>query len=59
MDIKLIEYPNNVIANDKSVYEVGKSCDEIISIMKNGEMSLIKWFKIVKDDKVIEEIPFT
>lgn len=55
-NIKSISFPNTCQDNECTFFIVGRSCDEIKQIWKNGEMALIAWFQIIKDKKVIAEI---
>ncbi len=56
-NVKGISFPNTVADNDKCFYEVGKNgIEEIRETFKNGEMAAVKWFEIVKDNKIIAEI---
>lgn len=55
-NIKSIAYPNTVADRDKSFYKVGTNCDKIVEINKNGEMALLTWLQVIKDNKVIAEI---
>lgn len=54
--ITQISFPNNTEFENQSIYKIGKGCDEINCIFKNGEMALICWFEIIKDGKKIAEI---
>jgi hypothetical protein len=54
--IKEIRYPNTVFMNDQGSYIIGKNCDEIRRVYKNGEMATIGWFAMIKDGKKIAEI---
>jgi len=55
-NIKEISFPNNCPDENISFFTVGRSCDEIRQIMKNGEMAGINWFQIIKDGNIIAEI---
>jgi hypothetical protein len=56
MKIKSIEYPNTARDCECISYIIGRNCDEIKIIQKNGEMARINWLQIIKDNEVIAEI---
>ena len=55
-NITEIYYPNTAIDENIGSFTVGRNCDEIKYITKNGEMAAIGWFQIIKDNHVIAEI---
>jgi hypothetical protein len=55
-NIKSIYYPNTVKGSEQSIFTIGKNCDEIKTIPKGGEMGIIQWFQIIKNNKIIAEI---
>lgn len=62
-NITRIEYPNNSEHEDfvvswqtKQFSSSYSNCDELRLIQKNGEMALINWIQVIKDNKIIAEI---
>jgi hypothetical protein len=54
-NITSIAFPNTAVEN-QGIFVVGKSCDEIRQIKKNGEMASITWLQIIKDGHIVAEI---
>jgi hypothetical protein len=55
-NIKFVSYPNTQPDSERSFFDVGKNCDEIITVYKNGEMVFIGWLQIIKEGKIVAEI---
>lgn len=56
-NVKEIGYPNTSPNHEQfNYYTVGRNCDEISIIQKNGEMTKVNWFQIIKNGEVIAEI---
>ncbi len=56
-NITEIIYPCDAEDCDQFIIAVGKTCDEIRSIQKNGEMATVTWFQVVKGGRITMELP--